>query len=395
MKKNAVVFIISALFLLFISVHRSHSQVHQHEMPVKESAPSQKQTDTVARETDDEDEEAAVEIPEESQQLIGVKTIEVAVKPMQKVIRTVGRIEYDERLLATVNTKFEGWIEKLYVDYTGKYVKKGEPLAEIYSPELVATQQEFLNLLKWNKSPVKDPKSQIEAMLSRDAEKIVDAARQRMKLWDITDEQIRQIEETGSPKRTLTIYSPSSGYVVQKMALQGMRVMPGEKLFDLAGLSKVWVIADIYEYELGLVRLGQQANISLSYYPGKEFTSTIDYVYPALASDTRTAKVRFTISNANEQLKPQMFTSVQIKIDMGKRLVIPDEAVIDTGIRQVVYVDKGEGYFEPREILLGLRADGISEVIRGLKAGEKIASSGTFLIDSEAQLKGVKPLKLK
>ncbi len=337
------------------------------------------------------EEPPTVEISPEKQQLIGVKTTVVSVKPLQKVIRTVGRIEYDERRFATVNTKIEGWIEKLYVDYTGRYVKKGEPLAEIYSPELIATQQEFINAIKW-KSEIKSQKSEVEKTLSKDAESIVNAARQRLRLWDIADEQIKEIEETGTPIRTLTIYSPASGYVVQKTALQGMRVMPGERLFDVADLSTVWVLSDIYEYELPLIRQGQAAKISLSYFPGKEFSSTIDYVYPSLSGETRTAKVRFTIPNPGGLLKPQMFTNVEIKVDAGKKLAIPSDAVIDTGARQIVYVDKGEGLFEPREVMLGLRAEGFREVLMGLKAGEKVASSATFLIDSEAQLKGVTPL---
>jgi Cu(I)/Ag(I) efflux system membrane fusion protein len=172
------------------------------------------------------------------------------------------------------------------------------------------------------------------------------------------------------------------------MALLGMRFMPGEKLFDLADLSTVWVISDVYEYEIPFIKIGQAASITLSYFPGKVFPSTIDYIYPSLSSDTRTAKVRSIITNPSAQLKPQMFTNTEIRIDMGKRLAIPDEAVIDTGMRQIIYVDKGEGYFEPREIVTGLRTDGMTEVIEGLKSGEKVASSGTFLIDSEAQLKG-------
>jgi Cu(I)/Ag(I) efflux system membrane fusion protein len=379
--------------LLFIYTPASYSQTHQHESQTGGSSQPQKQNEPPPPQAVEE-EEATVEIEPEKQQLIGVKTVEVSVKPMQKIIRTVGRIEYDERRLATVNTKFEGWIEKLHADYTGKYVKKGDPLAEIYSPELVATQQEFLNVIKWTKSEIQSPDSAAGMMLKKDAEKLVDAARQRLKLWDISDEQIKNIEETGQTARTLTIYSPVNGYVVEKMALQGMRVMPGEKLFDLADLSTVWIISDIYEYELALIKVGQAANISLSYFPGKQFTSTIDYIYPSLSGDTKTAKVRFTISNPSVQLKPQMFTNVEIKIDMGRKLAVPDEAVIDTGIRKIVYVDKGEGYFQPREVITGLRADGMTEITAGLKAGEKVASSGTFLIDSEAQLKGVKPVKL-
>jgi len=390
MKRKGIIIFGLMLFLVsFIKTPSSYSQ-HQHEASSKEAAQPQKA-----------EEENTVEIEPEKQQLIGVKTVAAEVMPMQKIIRTVGRIEYDERKLATINTKFEGWIEKLHIDYTGKYVKKGQPLAEIYSPELVATQQEFLNVLKWTKQSTEhrtqntDTKNEIETMLSNDAGRIVDAARQRLKLWDITDEQIKKIEESGEPIRTLTIYSPVNGYVVQKEAMRGMRIMPGEKLFDIADLSTVWVISDIYEYELSSVKAGQAANISLSYFPEKIFSSTIDYIYPALSGDTKTAKVRFTIANPSAQLKPQMFTNVEIKVSMGKRLAIPDDAVIDTGTRQIIYVDKGEGYFEAREVRIGLKADGMTEVLHGLEAGEKGAASGTFLIDSEAQLKGIKPLKLK
>lgn len=358
--------------------------------PPSKPEPSKEQPKEQLQDQQEPEEAPTVEIPIEKQQLIGVKTVEVSVRPLQKIVRTVGRIEYDEKRLATVNTKFEGWIEKLHVDYTGKYVKKGEQLVEIYSPELYATQREFLNTLKWSRKEHSEYRDKtVGDMLSRDSGVILEAAKQRLRLWDITEEQIRMIEETGMPIKTLTLYSPVNGYVVQKMALQGMRVMPGEKLFDIADLSTIWIIADIYEYELPMIKTGQTARIGLSYFPGREFSSKIDYVYPALSGDTRTAKVRFSIPNPGGQLKPQMFTNVEIKIDMGKKLAIPEDAVIDTGIRQIVYVDKGEGYFEPREVTLGLRAEGMVEVLKGLKAKERIASAANFLIDSEARLKGI------
>lgn len=363
----------------------------EHQGHAKTGEQAKEQTGPAKAEP--EGEAPTIEIPSEKQQLIGLKTTAVSMKSLEKVIRTVGRVEYDERRLATVNIKFEGWIEKLHVDYTGKYVKKGEPLAEVYSPELIATQQEFLNVLKWSKKAASgNQQSAIGGMLTKDAETIVEAAKQRLRLWDITDEQIKKIEESGKPIRTLTLHSPVSGYVVQKMALQGMRVMPGEKLFDIADLSTVWIISDIYEYELPMIKVGQTAKIRLSYFPGKEFSSKIDYLYPTLAGETRTAKVRFSIPNPGGKLKPQMFTNVEVKISLGKKLAIPDDAIIDTGTRQIVYVDKGEGLFEPREVMLGIRVEGFREVLMGLKAGEKVASSATFLIDSEAQLKGVKPL---
>jgi membrane fusion protein, copper/silver efflux system len=330
-----------------------------------------------------------VEIPKDKQQLIGLKTTLVAVRSLQKVIRTVGRIEYDERKMATVNTKYEGWIEKLRVNATGSYVKTGEPLAEIYSPELLATQRELLNAFKWKNSTNKD--SELGALLTKDAETILDAARQRLKLWDITEEQVKKVEETGQPIKTLTLYSPVSGYVTQKMAVQGMKVMPGDKLFDIVDFSSVWVLADIYENELPVIKLGAQAAISLSYFPDKEFLSKIDYIYPTLSGETRTAKIRFTLPNPGGQLKPQMFTDVNLKINLGKRLVVPEDAVIDTGLRQIVYVDKGDGNFEPREVSVGLKADRMVEVTKGLRVGEKVASSANFLIDSEAKLKGIAP----
>ena len=361
---------------------------HQHG-----SAPAPAETKASVAQTAAE--APTVEIPMDKQKLIGLTTVKAVIKPMQKVIRTVGRIEYDEKKLATVNTKIEGWIEKLHVDYTGRYVKKGEPLAEIYSPELVATQKEFLNTLRWA-SQGKDVKDErVSLLMTKDAAVILEAAKERLRLWDISKEQINLIEKTGKPVRTLTIYSPVSGYVIQKTAVQGMRVMPGEKLFDVADLSTVWIVADIYEYELPLIKVGQMARIGLSYFPDKEFSSPVDYIYPSLAGDIRTAKARFTIPNPDGVLKPQMFTNVEIKINLGSRLAIPTAAVIDTGVRQIVYVDRGEGNFEPREVVPGLRSEDMVEIIRGLRAGEQVAASANFLIDSEAQLKGVAPLPLR
>lgn len=340
-----------------------------------------------------EEEPPTVEIPEEGQRFIGVKTTVVAEKILNKSIRTVGRVEYDERKIATVNTKIAGWIERLPVNYTGRYVKKGETLAEIYSPELVASQQEYLNILKWSQQGVSpggaEDASVMNRMLAQDAESLRQAARQRLQYWDITEAQIRKIEQTGSPLRTLAVFSPVSGYVVQKSVFQGMKVQPGEKLFDLVDTSTVWVVSDIYEHELASIRTGQKAEISLASLPGKVFSSAIEYVSPILAGETRTAKIRFTLDNRAGDLKPQMFANVEVKIGLGSRLVVPDSAVINTGSRQLVYVDKGDGYFEPREVKLGVKGEGLSEILSGVQAGEKVASAATFLIDSEARLKGV------
>ena len=343
-----------------------------------------------------------VEISPEQQKLIGVKTVKVDMRPLQKVIRTVGRLEADERKLATVNTKIEGWIEKIYVEVTGSYIKKGQPLVDIYSPELVATQQEFLNTLKWAKQSVdarqeKDKNSSVDLsdLIAQDAAATLEASRQRLLLWDISAEQIKKIGESGKAIRTLTLYSPVNGFITQKMAVLGMKVMPGEKLFDVADLSSLWVIADIYEYELPLIKVGNHALITLAYLPGKELPSQIDYIYPSISAETRTIKIRLKLNNPNYQLKPQMFANVELKINLGKKLMIPESAVIDTGKGMVAYVDLGNGVFEPREIKAGLRGDGYIEVLRGLKVGEKVVSAANFLVDSEAQLKGVKPLPSK
>ena len=334
-----------------------------------------------------------IEIPEAGQRFIGVKTIAVEEKNLTRDIRTVGRVEYDERRIATVNTRIEGWLENLRVNYTGRYVKKGEVLAEIYSPELVAAQQEYLNILKWSRqgaAPAGAGESaDLKRLLAQDAEAMRSAARQRLRFWDITEAQIKKIEETGVPLRTLAVFSPVSGYVVQKVALQGMKVQAGEKLFDIVDTSTVWVLADVYEHELALVKTGQKAEISVASLPGRVFTAAIEYVAPLLAGETRTVKVRFTLTNRGGELKPQMFANVALKANLGRRLVVPDAAVINTGVRQLVYVDKGEGYFEPREVSLGVKAEGMSEVLSGLRVGEKVASAATFLIDSEARLKGV------
>jgi Cu(I)/Ag(I) efflux system membrane fusion protein len=331
-----------------------------------------------------------VEIPTDKQKLIGLKTIAAGLQPLAKTIRTVGRIENDERKQAFINAKVEGWIEKLHVNATGVTVKQGQPVAEIYSPELLATQQEFLNVLRWKKSLKEEG---FGALLAQDAEAILGAARQRLRLWDISEAQIRRIEETGQPIKALTLYSPVSGQVMQKMAVQGMKIMPGEKLFEVVDLSSVWVVADIYESELPLIKVGDRAQIRLSYFPGREFSAVIDFIYPTLSAESRTAKARFTLPNPQGNLKPQMFGQVELKINLGRRLAVPGDAVIDTGSRQIVYVDKGEGNFEPREVTAGLRAEKWVEIIKGLKPGEKVAASANFLIDSEAKLKGIPPSK--
>jgi len=324
-----------------------------------------------------------VQISPERQQLIGVKIGIVEVKPLEKVIRTVGKIDYDEKRLMTISPKIGGWIEDLYVDFTGRFVQQGEPLFTLYSPELVSTQEEYLLALRAKKDLVKSPFPEVAGSGSSLAE----SARRRLKLWDITEEQIKALEESGQPRKTLTLYSPFSGTVLEKVAYKGMNVMPGMVLYKLADLSAVWLIADIYEYELPFIHLGQQAIVQLSYLPGELFTGKAIYIYPSLDPNTRTAKVRFEFPNPHGKLKPEMYANVEIKVHLGRKLAVPEGAIIDTGLRQIAIIDKGSGYFEPREVKVGAKVDDYYEVIKGLKAGERVVTSANFLIDSESKLK--------
>jgi membrane fusion protein, copper/silver efflux system len=325
----------------------------------------------------------AVQISPEKQQLIGVKIGTVELKPLEKVIRTIGRVDYDEKRIVTVSPKIGGWIEDLYIDFTGKFVRQGDPLLTIYSPELVSTQEEYLLALRARKDLKKSPFPEVAGS----GDSLAESAKRRLKLFDITDEQIKTLEESGQSKKTLTLYSPFSGFVLEKTAYKGMNVMPGMALYKLADLSVVWLIADIYEYELPFVRVGQQAAVQLSYLPGETFTGKAIYIYPALDPSTRTAKVRFEFSNSQGKLKPEMYANVEIKIHLGQKLVVPEGAIIDTGIRQMAIIDKGSGYFEPREVKVGSKVDDYYEVIKGLKAGERVVTSANFLIDSESKLK--------
>jgi Cu(I)/Ag(I) efflux system membrane fusion protein len=295
----------------------------------------------------------------------------------------VGRVDYDEKRLTTISPKIGGWIEDLYVDFTGRFVQQGEPLLTIYSPELVSTQEEYLLALRAKKELVKSPFSEIASS----GNSLAESARRRLKLWDITDDQIKALEESGQPKKTVTLYSPFSGIVLEKVAYKGMNIMPGLALYKLADLSVVWVYADIYEYELPFIRLGQQATVQLSYLPGEAFTGRAIYIYPSLDPSTRTAKVRFELPNPHGKLKPEMYANVEIKVHLGSKLAVPEGAIIDTGIRQMAIIDKGSGYFEPREVKVGAKVDDYYEVIKGLKAGERVVTSANFLIDSESKLK--------
>lgn len=314
------------------------------------------------------------------QQMIGVKFDVAKKRPLHKVINAVGKIDYDERKLAVVNMRVGGWIEKLHVDFTGRFVAKGQPLFQLYSPELVSTQQEYLLAKQALQTDVEAGR--------QDESELLQTSKNRLRLWGITDEQIKKLEERGELDIYLTIHSPIGGYVIEKAALQGMRVEPGMELYKIADLSTVWVHADIYEYELPLVQLGQKARIKLSSSQSAH-NGRVTFIYPTLNPETRTVRVRIELPNPGNQIKPEMYASVELHIDLGQRLSIPESAVLHSGTREIVFVDKGSGTFELRFVHLGVRAEGFYEVTDGLKEDERVAVSANFLIDAESKIQGV------
>lgn len=314
-------------------------------------------------------------------QLIGVKVAHVQEKEAEKVIRTVGRVTYDERKLSQVNLKIEGWIQELYVNFTGQEVRKGEPLFTLYSPDLLSTQQEYLLAKRSQKrlsaSPIADVRETGETLVS--------SARRRLLLWGITEKQIQELERRGEPQKYMTISAPINGIVTKREGVQGMRVTPERTLYEIADLSTVWVLADVYEYELSFVKKGQAANVAVAAYPGEIFTGKVAFIDPFLNPQTRTVRVRVELQNPDLKLKPEMFAQVALTSPLGKGLYIRESAVLDSGMRQIVFIDKGMGMYEPKEIK-ARRIEGEYLVQEGLVPGERIVTSANFLIDSESKL---------
>ena len=323
-------------------------------------------------------------------QLIGVTTAPVEQKSMQTTLRTVGWVAYDETRLADVHLKIRGWIEELYVDYMGKPVRRGQPLFALYSPELVSTQEEYLLALHTLRSMESDTG---EDRISREAitrqQSLLKATRRRLRLWDLDETQINALDEEGQPQRTVTISAPAAGIVVDKMAVEGMYATPGMRLYRIASLDTVWVYADVYEHELSLVHEGQLATVELPYMPGKSFQGRVDYVYPYLDTKTRTARMRIEVPNQDGRLKPDMYADVLLTVESGTQLAVPENAVLFSGRRRVVFVDLGGGRFQPREIRLGARMGDSYQVLEGLDEAEQVVTSAHFLLDSESKLKNV------
>lgn len=324
-----------------------------------------------------------VKISPDRQQLIGVQYGQVTSQALARTIRTVGKVTYDETKVSRVQTKISGWIDRVYVDFTGRLVTRGQPLFSLYSPELVSTQQEFLLASRardhLGTSSVKE--------IAANTASLYDSARERLRLWDISEAQITDLERRGTPVKTMTLYSPITGFVITRNAFPGQRVTPEGELYTIADLRTIWVLADVYEYEVPLIRLGQAATMTLPYLPGKTFTGRITYINPQFDNTTRTLKVRLEFPNPGEGLKPDMYANVDLRIDYGEHLAVPQEAVLDSGTEQIVFVAREGGYFEPRKVKLGPKVGTLYVVLAGLKAGEQVVTSANFLIDSESQLK--------
>lgn len=319
---------------------------------------------------------SVVTIDPERSHLIGLKTVEVRRAELDTTIRTVGKVVADETRIVKVQPRFEGFIEHLYANFTGKLVRKGEPLATIYSPELLSTEQEFLLALKAG-----------SALAQSGLPDAAESSRARLRLFGINEHQIDALEKAGKPVRSLTLTAPISGYVTAKNVVAGAKVGPDDALFDIVDLSRVWVLADVYEYELPRLKLGQTATLTLSYGPDRTWRGRVSYVFTSVDEKTRTVKVRIEVANPKLELKTEMFADVVIASAPRRALLVPEDAIIDSGTRKIVFVSLGEGRLVAREIKTGDQGRGMVEVRSGLEEGESVAMGANFLLDSESRLK--------
>jgi RND family efflux transporter MFP subunit len=324
----------------------------------------------------------AIRVPVERQQLVGVKFATAEWSDAARDVRTVGTVAYDETRLARVHPRIEGWVEKVFVNFTGDFVKAGQPMLTIYSPELLASQQELL-LARRARDLMKD-----NAMASASAggSALFDAARRRLELWDLSPDQIARVLETGEPIRSVTLHSPATGFVLKRDVFPNQRVTPESELYTVVDLSRVWIMADVFESDIPLMKPGTPARVTFTS-GAAPLAARVAYVQPQVDPATRTLKVRLEAANPGTRLKPDMFVNVELSITGGRILTVPSAAVLDTGTRQTLFVDLGDGYLEPRQVTVGERIGDRVAIAAGLTGGERVVASGTFLIDSESQLK--------
>lgn len=323
-----------------------------------------------------------VQLTAQRMQSIGVRTGVVEAKPVEDEIRTVGDVEVDETRLAYIQVRFLGWIQKVFADSTYQYVRKGQPLFTIYSPDLVTTEQEYL-LAKQNRTEL--AQSSVPGVASG-AASLLDAAVQRLRQWEVPDREIAQLESTGKVRRELEIDSPVSGYITERNALPNMYAQPETRLYAVADLSTLWVYAEVFQNDIARIKIDDPATVTTDAYPGRAFGGRVNFIWPQVDMTTRTERVRLVFSNPGMKLTPGMFVNVRLAIPMGRQLTIPASGVLQSGTRQMAFVDHGSGYLEPREIQLGARVGDDFIVQKGLKSGERIVTSANFLVDSESQL---------
>ena len=326
----------------------------------------------------------AVRIPVERQQLAGVKYATVESTDVGRMLRTVGKVAYDETRLQHVHSRVDGWIEQVFADFTGELVKKGQPMLSVYSPEMLASQEELLLARRARDTMQNNPL----ASASQQGESLFQAARRRLQLWNLTDAQIDQVLDTGKPIRNVTLFAPASGFVLERNAFPNQRVTADTDLYTIADLSRVWVMADVYEADLAAIRNGAPARIVLPYGTGtRAIAARVNYVQPAVDPTTRTLKLRLEADNPGMRLRPEMFVDVEFDVKGSRRLTVPADAVLNSGERQVVFVDLGDGYLLPKEVQTAERVADRIVVTSGLAEGERVVASGTFLVDAESQLK--------
>jgi RND family efflux transporter MFP subunit len=319
------------------------------------------------------------------QQLINVQTAPVEVRSLEKIIRAVATLELDETRIAQVHPKIEGWIDQVFVDFTFQQVKKGEPLFSIYSPKLVSTQEEYLLALRTAENLTNSPFEHV----SNGARSLLEATRRKLELLDVTHEQITQLEKTGKVQKTMVVYSPSAGHVMDKDAFPNMYVTPETRVYTIADYTAIWAYAEIYENEISHVREGQRVVMSTVAYPGEDFKGEITYVYPHLNEKTRTMRVRVEFHNPDLKLKPGMYSTIELQVPLGVMLTVPESALLRTGTRDLVFVDLGSGLMQLRQVKVGTKAGGYYEILQGLQAGERVVSAANFLIDAESKVQGV------
>lgn len=317
-------------------------------------------------------------------QMLGVRTEPAALRTLVRPVRAVGTVQFSERQLSIVSTKFEGWIEDLYVNATGEPVRRGEPLMRVYSPLLVQTEQEYVDAVAMAASL-----TGADAESEKAARRLVEGALQRLRSLGVPEAELRRLERERQANRTIAWPAPFAGIVLEKSTFEGMRFMPGEPLYKIAGISPIWVIAEVFEQDLAQVAVGQAATIMVKAYPGRSFRGRVAFIYPTVGAETRTGKVRIEISNPGGELKADMYASVELDTHATTShvLTVSDSAVIDNGVRQVVLIDRGEGRYEPRSVKVGAKAEGFTEIRDGVKEGEKVVVSANFLIDAESNLK--------